>query len=75
MIRFGLIWFFKIMAPEMEIITPIRDQRLSREEEVDFLKSHGIEKSWERAKYSINKGLWGTSIGGAETFNLSFITA
>ena len=64
-VRFDLV--FKIMAPEMEIITPIRDQRLSREEEVDFLKSHGIEKSWERAKYSINKGLWGTSVGGAET--------
>lgn len=64
-VRFDLV--FQIMAPEIEIITPIRDQRLSREEEVDFLKEHGIEKSWERAKYSINKGLWGTSIGGAET--------
>ena len=64
-VRFDLV--FQIMAPEIEIITPIRDQRLSREEEVDFLKEHGIEKSWERAKYSINKGLWGTSIGGVET--------
>jgi len=64
-VRFDLV--FQIMAPEMEIITPIRDQRLSREQEVEFLQEHGIEKSWERAKYSINKGLWGTSVGGAET--------
>ena len=64
-VRFDLV--FQIMAPEMEIITPIRDQRLSREQEVEFLQKHGIEKSWKRAKYSINKGLWGTSVGGAET--------
>ncbi|MEX0608453.1 MAG: argininosuccinate synthase [Balneolaceae bacterium] len=64
-VRFDLI--FKVMAPELEIITPIRDQKLSREEEVEYLKSHGIEQEWAKAKYSINKGLWGTSVGGAET--------
>lgn len=64
-VRFDLV--FNVMVPEMEIITPIRDQKLSREEEVEYLKKHGIEKEWAKAKYSINQGLWGTSVGGAET--------
>jgi len=64
-IRFDVI--FQTMAPEIEIITPIRDMKLSRQEEVDFLKSHGVDYSWEKAQYSINKGIWGTSVGGVET--------
>lgn len=64
-VRFDLV--FNVMAPEMEIITPIRDMKLSREEEVEYLKENGIEQEWAKAKYSINKGLWGTSVGGAET--------
>ena len=64
-VRFDLI--FQILAPDMEIITPIRDQKLSRESEIEYLQSHGIPYSWEKAKYSINRGLWGTSVGGEET--------
>jgi argininosuccinate synthase len=64
-VRFDLI--FQTLAPEIEIITPIRDKRLSREAEIEYLKANGIAYSWEKAKYSINKGLWGTSVGGAET--------
>ncbi len=64
-VRFDLV--FNVLAPEMEIITPIRDMKLSREDEVEYLKSHGIDKEWAKAKYSINQGLWGTSVGGAET--------
>ncbi len=64
-VRFDLV--FNVLAPEMEIITPIRDMKLSREEEVDYLKIHGVDKEWAKAKYSINQGLWGTSVGGAET--------
>ncbi|WP_053992023.1 argininosuccinate synthase [Mangrovimonas sp. TPBH4] len=64
-VRFDMI--FQTLAPEIEIITPIRDQKLSRQEEIDYLKSNGIEMSWEKAKYSVNKGLWGTSVGGEET--------
>ncbi|MEP0262601.1 argininosuccinate synthase domain-containing protein [Dokdonia sp.] len=64
-VRFDMI--FQILAPDIKIITPIRDQQLSRQEEIDYLKSHGIEMPWEKAKYSINKGLWGTSVGGEET--------
>lgn len=64
-VRFDLV--FQVMAPEIEIITPIRDQKLSREEEVEYLNANGIDQEWAKAKYSINKGLWGTSVGGAET--------
>ncbi|MDC6351200.1 argininosuccinate synthase [Zeaxanthinibacter sp. PT1] len=64
-VRFDMI--FQIMAPDIEIITPIRDLRLSREEEISYLKAHGMDASWEKSKYSVNKGLWGTSVGGAET--------
>ena len=64
-VRFDMI--FQILAPEIEIITPIRDNRLSRETEIEYLKQNGVAYSWEKAKYSINKGLWGTSVGGSET--------
>ena len=64
-VRFDMV--FQSMLPGVEIITPIRDLRLSREEEIDFLKQHGVEMNAEKAKYSINKGLWGTSVGGKET--------
>ena len=63
--RFDLI--FQTLAPKIEIITPIRDQKLSREDEIAYLKEHGVDWSWEKAQYSINKGLWGTSVGGNET--------
>lgn len=64
-VRFDLA--FDILAPGKGIITPIREMSLSRQEEVEYLKQHGVELSWEKAQYSINKGLWGTSVGGAET--------
>ena len=64
-VRFDLI--FQTLAPNIEIITPIRDQKLSREDEISFLKSHGVEMEWTKAQYSVNKGLWGTSVGGKET--------
>ncbi len=64
-VRFDMI--FQIMVPTIEIITPIRDQKITREEEIEFLQTHGIGWSWEKAQYSINKGLWGTSVGGSET--------
>ena len=64
-VRFDMI--FQTLAPNIKIITPIRDGKLSRQEEIDYLKSNGVDMSWEKAKYSINKGLWGTSVGGSET--------
>ena len=64
-VRFDLI--FQVMAPNIKIITPIRDQQLSREAEIEYLKENGVFLSWEKAQYSVNQGLWGTSIGGKET--------
>jgi len=64
-VRFDLA--FSILCPGIQIITPIRDQQLSRKEEVDFLKEHDLVWSEEKAKYSVNQGVWGTSVGGAET--------
>ena len=64
-VRFDMI--FQIIAPDITIITPIRDNTLAREEEIAYLQENGIDYSWEKAKYSINKGLWGTSVGGVET--------
>lgn len=64
-VRFDMV--FEILVPEAKIITPIRDLKLSREEEINYLKKNGIEINVEKARYSINKGLWGTSVGGQET--------
>ncbi|MEN9547820.1 MAG: argininosuccinate synthase [Bacteroidota bacterium] len=66
-VRFDMI--FHIMIPGVEIITPIRDMQLSRETEIAYLKSKGVEMNFEKAAYSINKGLWGTSVGGKETLS------
>ncbi|MEO6230209.1 MAG: argininosuccinate synthase domain-containing protein [Ferruginibacter sp.] len=66
-VRFDMV--FNIMIPGVEIITPIRDMKLSREEEITYLKSKGVEMNFEKSVYSINKGLWGTSVGGKETLN------
>lgn len=66
-VRFDMI--FHIMIPDTEIITPIRDMKLSREEEISYLKSKGVAMNFEKAAYSINKGLWGTSVGGKETLH------
>jgi len=64
-VRFDMI--FNIMIPGIEIITPIRDLKLSREEEIEYLKKKGVGMNFSKAMYSINKGLWGTSVGGKET--------
>lgn len=66
-VRFDMI--FHIMIPDVEIITPIRDMNLSRESEIEYLKGKSIQMNFEKAMYSINKGLWGTSVGGRETLN------
>ena len=64
-VRFDMA--FRIITPEAEIITPIRDLKLSREAEIEYLTNKGVERDWKKAEYSINKGLWGTSVGGKET--------
>ncbi len=66
-VRFDMI--FHIMIPSVEIITPIRDMQLSRQQEIDYLQSKGVKMNFEKSAYSINKGLWGTSVGGKETLS------
>ncbi len=66
-VRFDMA--FRTIVPDAEIITPIRDMKLSREAEIDFLKSKGVVREWHKSTYSINQGLWGTSVGGKETLN------
>ncbi|MDR0413584.1 MAG: argininosuccinate synthase [Dysgonamonadaceae bacterium] len=64
-VRFDLT--FEVLAPEIGILTPTRDLTLTRGQEIDYLKKHGFEADFAKMEYSINKGLWGTSIGGKET--------
>lgn len=64
-VRFDLT--FDVLAPDIKILTPTRDMVLTREYEINYLKEHGFEADFARMEYSINKGLWGTSIGGKET--------
>lgn len=66
-VRFDMV--IQILGPGLQIITPIRDMRLSREAEIEYLKANGVQMNFEKAKYSINKGIWGTSVGGKETLN------
>jgi argininosuccinate synthase len=66
-VRFDMI--FQSVIPGVKILTPIRDMRLSREAEIAYLKEHTVHLDFQKAQYSINKGLWGTSVGGKETLN------
>ena len=66
-VRFDMV--FNILIPGIEIITPIRDLQLSREQEIDYLKSKGVQMNFAKSLYSVNKGLWGTSVGGKETLH------
>ena len=66
-VRFDIV--FEILAPEVKIIAPVREHGFTRQYEIDYLQQHGFDFSWEKAKYSINQGLWGTSIGGVETLS------
>jgi len=66
-VRFDLV--IQVLAPDIEILTPIRALKISRENEIDYLKEAGIDMNWSKVEYSINKGLWGTSVGGKETLS------
>ena len=66
-VRFDLT--FDVLAPDIKILTPTRDMVLTREYEINYLKEHGYEADFKKLEYSINKGLWGTSIGGKETLH------
>ena len=66
-VRFDLV--FDVLAPEVKIIAPVRDNNFQRKFEIDYLVKKGFKFSWTKSKYSINQGIWGTSIGGVETLH------
>lgn len=68
-VRFDLV--IQVLAPEIEILTPIRELSISREDEIEYLRKEGVEMDWSKVKYSINQGIWGTSVGGRETLTSS----
>jgi len=57
----------QLLADDLEIITPIRDNHLTRHHTTVFLKERGFSVPGSTTRYSINAGLWGTTVGGAET--------
>lgn len=66
-VRFDLA--IRVLMPEAQIITPIRDLGAQRTYEVEFLSSRGFSTPEKTGRYSVNKGLLGTTIGGGETLN------
>jgi len=64
-IRFDIA--FSVLCPGMKVIVPIREEKLSRKEEFEFLRARGVEIEKRAEEYSINVGLWGTTIGGGPT--------
>jgi argininosuccinate synthase len=66
-VRFDLV--MQVLAPEIEIITPIRELSISREDEIAYLRKEGVPMNWDKVEYSINQGIWGTSVGGKETLS------
>jgi argininosuccinate synthase len=64
-VRFDLV--IQVLAPDIQIITPIRELKITREEEIEYLRKAGVEMNWNKVGYSINQGIWGTSVGGRET--------
>lgn len=64
-VRFDMI--FNYIAPKIDVIALIREKKLTRQEEIDYLRKHGVNFDFKKAEYSINQGIWGTSVGGKET--------
>ncbi len=66
-VRFDLV--IQVLAPEIGILTPIRELKISREDEIEYLQKEGVVMNWKKMEYSINQGIWGTSVGGKETLS------
>ncbi len=57
----------RVLAPELEIVTPIRDAGIRREQAIAYLEARGLPVPAKAGAYSINRGLWGTTWGGGWT--------
>lgn len=58
---------FRVLAPGLKIIAPIRELSITRKQEAEFLAKKGFPVEAKTTSYSVNKGMWGTTIGGKET--------
>jgi argininosuccinate synthase len=57
----------RVLVPGVEVLAPVRDNGVSRQDETAYCESHGIKIAAKTTRYSVNEGLWGTTIGGGET--------
>ena len=57
----------RTLAPELEILAPVRDRAFKRPEQLKFLEQRKLPVPPYGAAYSVNRGLWGVTIGGKET--------
>jgi argininosuccinate synthase len=57
----------RTLAPDLEILAPVRDRAFKRPEQLQYLKDHALPIPPYGAAYSVNRGLWGVTIGGKET--------
>jgi argininosuccinate synthase len=64
-VRFDIA--FRVLAPELQVLTPIREEGLQREEAIAYLEARGLPVPPKAGAYSINRGLWGTTYGGGWT--------
>ena len=61
----------RTLAPELEVLAPVRDRAFKRTEELEYLQQRELPVPPYGAAYSINRGLWGVTIGGTETLTSS----
>jgi argininosuccinate synthase len=66
-VRFEVI--LRTLAPGLQILAPVRDHSWAREDQLTYLKQRGLPIPATGSKYSINRGLWGVTIGGTETLS------
>jgi argininosuccinate synthase len=64
-VRFDIA--LRVLAPDLEVVTPIRDETVSREQSVGYLEARGLPVPPKSGAFSINRGLWGTTWGGGWT--------
>ena len=61
----------RTLAPDLEVLAPVRDEAFRRQDELEYLEQRGLPVPPSGARYSINRGLWGVTIGGRETLTSS----
>ena len=61
----------RTLAPDLKVLAPVRDQAFRRQYELEYLETRGLPVPPSGARYSVNRGLWGVTIGGTETLTSS----